>query len=102
MLDNPDLDDAFDTTPYVHLDANGKHHWSDFMSANFAWHHCDRIYEDDPSTEVAMGDIEYHPAYISLGNPHNNIRRAHHNTVMPFIFLPIPKSAYHTQMVLHF
>ncbi|KAJ6463659.1 hypothetical protein DFH09DRAFT_1267437 [Mycena vulgaris] len=109
MLDNPDLDGAFDTTPYVHLDADGKRHWSDFMSANFAWRHCDRIYEDDPSTEgamytpiffgsdkttvsVATGDVEYHPGYISLGNPHNNMRRAHRNTVMPFVFLAIPKS----------
>ncbi|KAF7366229.1 C2H2-type domain-containing protein [Mycena venus] len=108
MLDNPDLDGAFDTTPYVHLDANGKRHWSDFMSANFAWRHCDQIYEEDPTTEgamytpiffgsdkttvsVATGD-EYHPGYISLGNPHNNIRRAHRNTVMPFVFLAIPKS----------
>ncbi|KAF8174181.1 hypothetical protein K438DRAFT_2049994 [Mycena galopus ATCC 62051] len=40
MLDNPDLNGGFDTTPYVHLDANGKRHWSDFMSANFAWRHC--------------------------------------------------------------
>ncbi|KAJ6574091.1 hypothetical protein B0H19DRAFT_1341063 [Mycena capillaripes] len=109
MLDNPDFDGAFDTTPYVHLDAQGRRHWSDFMSANFAWCHCDQIYADDPTTEgsmytpisfgsdkttvsVATGDVEYHPAYISLGNPHNSMRRAHRNTVMPFAFLAIPKS----------
>lgn len=134
MLDNPDLNGAFDTTPYVHLDANGQRHWSDFMSANFAWRHCvsssypsslvtvhahsiqDRIYEDDPSTEgamytpiflgsdkttvsVATGDVEYHPAYLSLGNPHNNMHRAHRNTVMPFVFLAIPKSASHSALL---
>ncbi|KAJ6594882.1 hypothetical protein B0H19DRAFT_1284660 [Mycena capillaripes] len=109
MLDNPDFDGAFDTKPYVHLDANGGRHWSDFMSANFAWRHCDRIYKEDPSTEgamyvpiflgsdkttvsVATGDVEYHPGYISLGNPHNGMRRAHRNAVIPFIFLAIPKS----------
>lgn len=125
MLDNPDFNGAFDTTPYVHVDAQGKRRWNDFMSANFAWRHCvshfyslsvsqthqlqDQIYKDDPTTEgamytpiffgsdkttvsVATGDVEYHPAYISLGNPHNNMRRAHRNAVMPFAFLAIPKS----------
>ncbi|KAJ6454819.1 hypothetical protein C8R45DRAFT_1188893 [Mycena sanguinolenta] len=109
MLDNPDLDGAFDPTPYVELDSQGKRRWSDFMSGNFAWRHCDKIYADDPSTEgamytpiffgsdkttvsVATGDVEYHPGYISLGNPHNSMRRAHRNTVMPFVFLAIPKS----------
>ncbi|KAK7008370.1 C2H2-type domain-containing protein [Favolaschia claudopus] len=109
ILDNPDMDGAFDTTPYVRVDAQGKRRWSDFMSANFAWRHCDRIYKDDPSTDgamytpiffgadkttvsVATGDVEYHPGYISIGNPHNNMRRAHRSTVMPFVFLAIPKS----------
>ncbi|KAJ7723744.1 hypothetical protein DFH07DRAFT_759380 [Mycena maculata] len=109
MLDNSDFDGAFDTTPYVRIDAQGHRRWSDFMSANFAWRHCDRIYADDPTTagamytpiffgsdkttvSVATGDVEYHPAYISLGNPRNNMRRAHRNAVMPFAFLAIPKS----------
>ncbi|KAJ7443373.1 hypothetical protein FB451DRAFT_1437560 [Mycena latifolia] len=109
MLDNPDFDGAFNTTPYVHIDADGKRHWSDFMSANFAWRHCDQIYKADPTTKgamytpiffgsdktavyVATGDVEYHPAYMSLGNPHNSLRRTHRNAVMPFAFLAIPKS----------
>lgn len=67
------------------------------------------IYEDDPSlagsmycpiicgtdkttVSVATGHVEYHPGYISIGNLHNNVRRAHRNGVVPFIFLPIPKS----------
>jgi hypothetical protein len=58
----------------------------------------DRIYHDDPATEgemytpiffgsdkmtvaVATGNVEYHPGYISIGNPHNNMRRAHRDTV---------------------
>lgn len=124
MLDNPDFNGAFDTTPYVQVDAGGQRRWSDFMSANFAWRHCvstsicriytthilqDKIYADDPTTEgamytpvffgsdkttvsVATGDVEYHPAYLSLGNPHNSMRRAHRNAVIPFAFLAIPKS----------
>jgi hypothetical protein len=45
---------------------------------------------------VATGNVEYHPGYISIGNPHNNMRRAHRDTVMPFIFLAIPKSVFHS------
>ncbi|KAJ7750542.1 hypothetical protein B0H16DRAFT_1842627 [Mycena metata] len=109
MLDNPDFDGAFDTTPYVRVDAQGRRRWSDFMSANFAWRHADQIHRDDPTTKgamytplffgsdkttvsVATGDVEYHPAYLSLGNPQNGIRRAHRNAVMPFVFFAIPKS----------
>ncbi|KAJ7888963.1 hypothetical protein B0H14DRAFT_3081915 [Mycena olivaceomarginata] len=101
MLDNPDFDGAFDTAPYVHLDSNGKRRWHDFMSANFAWRHSDKIYDDDHTTEgsidkttvsVATGNVEYHPGYISLGNLHNSIRRGHRNGVVPFVFLAIPKS----------
>ncbi|KAJ7670961.1 hypothetical protein B0H17DRAFT_1162135 [Mycena rosella] len=97
MLDNPDS-----TVLSIRR-------WSDFMSANFAWKHSDRIYTDDPSTEgsmytplffgsdkttvsVATGDVEYHPGYISLGNIHNSLRRGHRNGVVPFVFLAIPKS----------
>lgn len=42
MLDNPDFHGEFDTTPYVHLDAKGNRHWSDFMSGNFSWRRCVR------------------------------------------------------------
>ncbi|KAJ7860199.1 hypothetical protein B0H14DRAFT_3084858 [Mycena olivaceomarginata] len=109
MLDNPDFDGAFDTAPYVHLDSNGKRLWHDFMSANFAWRHSDKIYDDDHTTEGSMytplifgsdknyclrrtGNVEYHPGYISLGNLHNSIRGGHRNGVVPFVFLAIPKS----------
>ena len=66
------------------------------------------IYENDPSTEgsmyvgvilgsdkttvsVATGHVEYHPLYLSIGNPHNCVRRAHRNAVTPIGFLAIPK-----------
>jgi hypothetical protein len=39
MLNNPDFDGQFDYTPYVQVDKSGKRHWSDFMSANYAWRH---------------------------------------------------------------
>ncbi|KAJ7162457.1 hypothetical protein C8R46DRAFT_1283402 [Mycena filopes] len=98
MLDNPDFDGAFDTAPYVHIDSEGKRRWHDFMSANFAWRHSGSMYtplffgSDKTTVSVATGDVEYHPAYISLGNLHNTMRRGHRNGVVPFAFLAIPKS----------
>ncbi|KAG1896024.1 uncharacterized protein F5891DRAFT_1130403 [Suillus fuscotomentosus] len=109
MLANPDFAGQFDYSPYVHYDQSGKHRWKDFMSGNYAWRKSDTIYENDPSTEgsmyvgiilgsdkttvsVATGHVEYHPLYLSIGNPHNCVRRAHHNAVTPIGFLAIPKA----------
>lgn len=39
ILANPDFENDFDTSPYVHLGKNGKRCLSDFMSANFAFRH---------------------------------------------------------------
>lgn len=40
LLDNPNFDGEYDTTPYVELDAQGHQCWSDFMSANFPYQCC--------------------------------------------------------------
>jgi len=37
MLSNSDFNGKFDLCPYVELDANGKHRWSNVMSGNIAW-----------------------------------------------------------------
>ncbi|KAK7471975.1 hypothetical protein VKT23_000083 [Stygiomarasmius scandens] len=110
MLANPDFANGFDVCPYIELKgSDGKRRWSDFMSGNYAWEQATKIYEDDPSTKgamivpvilgsdkttvsVATGNIEYYPLYISIGNVHNNICRAHRNAVTPVGFLAIPKS----------
>ncbi|KAF9501415.1 hypothetical protein BDN71DRAFT_1426544 [Pleurotus eryngii] len=110
LLDNPDFNGKFDYTPYVELDATGRRQWADFMSANFAWHHSSMIYDENPinnkgtmycliitgsdktTVSVATGQVEYHPGYMSIGNVHNGVWRAHRNTVVPFIFFAIPKS----------
>ena len=47
---------------------------------------------DKTTVSVATGHIEYHPLYMSLGNIHNTVRRAHRNAVIPIGFLAIPKS----------
>ncbi|KAJ7138682.1 hypothetical protein C8R43DRAFT_1089287 [Mycena crocata] len=99
MLDNPDFDGEFDTTPYVELDRDGQRRWSDFMSGNFSWKRCvcamhvSVILGSDKTTvSVATGNIEYHPLYLSIGNVRNNVRRAHRNAVVPIGFLAIPKT----------
>ncbi|KAF8798637.1 hypothetical protein BYT27DRAFT_7264755 [Phlegmacium glaucopus] len=110
MLPNPDFHKEFDAAPYVELDKYGTRQRSDFMSADFAWRQCDIIYEenqadndgsmfvpiilgsDKTTVTVGMGDIEYHPLYLSIGNVWNPVRRAHRNAVIPIGFLAILKS----------
>jgi Plavaka transposase len=40
------------------------------------------------------GNNEYHPVYLSIGNIHNNMRRAHRDGVAVIAFLAIPKSEF--------
>ena len=47
---------------------------------------------DKTTVSVGTGNTEYYPLYISIGNIHNNVRRAHRNGVMLLGFLAIPKS----------
>lgn len=46
---------------------------------------------DKTTVSVATGHQEYHPLYMSLGNIHNHMRRAHRDAVIPIAFLAIPK-----------
>ena len=40
---------------------------------------------------VATGQNKYYPLYISIGNIHNNVRRAHRNGLALLGFLAVPK-----------
>jgi len=54
--------------------------------------YCPIILGSDKTTvSVATGQVEYHPMYLSIGNPHNTIRHVHCNAVIPIAFLVIPK-----------
>jgi hypothetical protein len=46
---------------------------------------------DKTTVSVATGHTEYHPLYISPGNLHNDMRRAHRDSVVPLACLAIPK-----------
>ncbi|KAK0218877.1 hypothetical protein IW262DRAFT_1448874 [Armillaria fumosa] len=73
MLANTDFAQEFDTTPYVHVDADGCQRWCDFISGNYAWRHLvwcfslgtgimqsssdnlqTQIYRSNPNTKGAM------------------------------------------------
>lgn len=45
---------------------------------------------DKTTVSVATGNQEFHPLYMSLGNIHNEMRRAHRDSVVPLAFLAIP------------
>jgi hypothetical protein len=49
---------------------------------------------DKTTVSVATGQNEYWPLYGSIGNIHNNIRRAHGSGLVLLGFLAIPKSMY--------
>jgi hypothetical protein len=49
---------------------------------------------DKTTVSVATGHIEYWPLYASIGNIHNNIRRAHGSGLVLVGFLSIPKSLF--------
>ncbi|KAK7684404.1 hypothetical protein QCA50_012351 [Cerrena zonata] len=109
MLSNPEFKGQFDYAPYRQFDQHSCRHYDNFMSGNWAWRHADTIVQDDPTTKgslfvpiilgsdkttvsVATGQNEYYPLYMSIGNVHNNVRRAHRNAVVVIGFLAIPKS----------
>jgi len=49
---------------------------------------------DKTTVSVATGHTEYYPLYASLGNVHNNVRRAHRDAIALVGFLSIPKSEF--------
>ncbi|KAF8451037.1 hypothetical protein L210DRAFT_3609213 [Boletus edulis BED1] len=116
ILKNPDFKNEIDYAPYREWeecsDGAYSRRWHDLMSADWAWNQADIIAQDqathgsafvpiilgsDKTTvSVRTGQNDYHPIYLSVGNVHNNIRRAHHNALVLLGFLAIPKRKKHT------
>jgi hypothetical protein len=46
---------------------------------------------DKMTVSIATGHNEYHPIYLSIGNVHNSVRRAHRNALVLLGFFAIPK-----------
>ncbi|KAH7903255.1 hypothetical protein BJ138DRAFT_1195517, partial [Hygrophoropsis aurantiaca] len=109
ILANPDFRTEIDYTPFREYNtADDKRQWKDFMSGDWAWQQADEI-ATDPSTHgstfvpiilgsdkttvsVGTGHNEYYPLYASIGNVHNNVRRAHRDALVIIGFLAIPKT----------
>ena len=108
LLANWDFNGEFDYIPFQEFDAQERQHWRDFMSGDWAWKEAYSIAQD-PNTHgamlvplilgsnkttvsVAMGQNEYYPLYLSIGNVRNNVYCAHHNALVLLGFLAIPKS----------
>ncbi|EGO23499.1 hypothetical protein SERLADRAFT_449880 [Serpula lacrymans var. lacrymans S7.9] len=108
MLSNRDFCGETNFMPYRKFSKKGEREYKDFMSGEWAWKQADKI-SVDPTTHgssfvpvilgsdkttvsVATGQNEYYPVYISIGNVHNNVRRAHRNAVALLGFLAIPKT----------
>ncbi|KAE9384676.1 hypothetical protein BT96DRAFT_1096548 [Gymnopus androsaceus JB14] len=84
----------------------GEQIFKDYMSGNHAWNDSDEIAKDsathgsmlchvicgsDKTTvSVATGQNDFYPLYTSIGNIHNNVRRAHRNGVALTAFLAVP------------
>ncbi|KAI5985780.1 hypothetical protein EDD15DRAFT_2390119 [Pisolithus albus] len=110
MLSNMEFDGEIDYAPYWDFTAGDKkRRYENFMSGDWAWLQADEIARD-PSTHgatfvpiilgsdkttvsVATGQNDYWLVYLSIGNIHNNVRRAHRNGVKLLSFLAIPKAA---------
>ncbi|KAH9910467.1 uncharacterized protein BXZ73DRAFT_108958 [Epithele typhae] len=108
LAGNPEFKDQFDYVPYEEYTGPNCRRVCNLMSGQWAFNKANEI-AVDPSTHgcmltpiilgadkttvsVATGNQEYHPVYMSLGNIHNTMRRAHRESVIPVAFLPIPKA----------
>ncbi|KAG1855567.1 hypothetical protein F4604DRAFT_1883217 [Suillus subluteus] len=108
QLSSPAFKDKIDYAPCQVYNNNHERIWSDFKSGNWAWKQCNELSNDpecqgamfvpvilgsDKTTvSVATGNNKYYPLYISNGNVHNNVWRAHIDAVSLVGFFAIPKA----------
>ncbi|KAI0693039.1 hypothetical protein C8T65DRAFT_586080 [Cerioporus squamosus] len=108
MLANPSFKDEIDWCPVREFGPDGERRLKNFMGGDWAWRQADHIKQlpntadssfvpiilgsDKTTVSVATGQNDYYPLYLSIGNVHNNVRRAHRNAVAVIAFLAIPKT----------
>lgn len=70
-------------------------HWQDLISLSQTNHGSMFVPiilgSDKTTVSVATGQNDFYPLYLSIGNVHNSVRRAHRNAIVVLSFLPIPK-----------
>ncbi|KAG1836302.1 hypothetical protein F4604DRAFT_1886122 [Suillus subluteus] len=104
MLANPTYKKEIDYTPFHFMSGD----WAWQQAASHSYIFIDEI-SKDPNTHgsafvpiilgsdkttvsVGTGNNEYYPLYASIGNVHNNVRRAHRDALVIIGFLAIPKT----------
>ncbi|KAH9029816.1 hypothetical protein EDB85DRAFT_2074389 [Lactarius pseudohatsudake] len=108
MLTNPDYEGGMDFGPYYVFDKDGTRLYEHMMSGDWAWEQATEIARDpkthgsafvpiilgsDKTTvSVAMGQTDYYPLHLSIGNLHNNLRRSHRGGVTLAGFLAIAQT----------
>ncbi|KAI0707701.1 hypothetical protein C8Q76DRAFT_770579 [Earliella scabrosa] len=108
MLANPDFKDEIDYGPLIEFGPDGARRLQNFMGGEWAWQQADLISKlpntrdsafvpiilgsDKTTVSVATGQNDFYPLYLSIGNVHNNVRRAHRSAVAVIAFLAIPKT----------
>ncbi|KAG1842603.1 hypothetical protein F4604DRAFT_1884713 [Suillus subluteus] len=106
QLSNPVFAGSIDYAPRQVFDKHSQRVWTDFMTGNWSWNQCNTLADDgnchgamfipiilgsDKTTvSVATGQNDYYPLYVSAGNLHNNICRAHQESVSLVGFHSIP------------
>ncbi|KAF5350412.1 hypothetical protein D9758_012462 [Tetrapyrgos nigripes] len=117
QLGNRDFATEIDMAPKKKFDENGRV-YENLMEGNWIWRQADKLSKDsnthgcvpvpvicgsDKTTvSVATGQNEYYPLYISAGNIHNNVHRAHRDGLSLCAFLSIPKTDREHQDSAHF
>ncbi|KAI0027102.1 hypothetical protein K488DRAFT_74807 [Vararia minispora EC-137] len=110
LLDNPELADHFDITPYIFFDASDERRYINFFSEKYAWRHSAFQQEradsamnvtiilgsDKTTVSVATGNVEYHPVYLFIGNISNAARPNRRYDASPH-FCTFKRRLYHTQ-----
>ncbi|KAI0260473.1 hypothetical protein BGY98DRAFT_1118592, partial [Russula aff. rugulosa BPL654] len=107
MMADTTFKHAFDYVPYQEFDEDRYRRYENLMSGDWAFHQANIIAEDKNThgamfvpiilgsdktvVSVATGNNEFWPLYMSIGNVHNKVRRAHGNAVVLIGFLCIPK-----------
>ncbi|KAI5994569.1 hypothetical protein F5J12DRAFT_907243 [Pisolithus orientalis] len=110
ILSNTDFNAEIDYALYHEFSADShSQRYKDFMSSKWAWEHTDEIAKepqadgatfiliilgsDKTTISVAMGQNDYWPIYLSIGNVHNHVQHVHHNSIILVALLPIPKAS---------
>ncbi|KAI1785118.1 hypothetical protein LXA43DRAFT_900463 [Ganoderma leucocontextum] len=107
MARSADFRNSWDYAPYEEYTAEHSRRFCNLMSGRWAFKQADIIAAnpqlhgamltpvilgaDKTTVSVISGHQQYHPVYMSLGNIHNDMRRAHRDALVPLAFLAIPK-----------